>query len=36
MYANGQGVLQDYTEAVKWFRTAAESKATPTRNTLSV
>lgn len=24
MYANGQGVPQDYTEAVKWFRLAAE------------
>ena len=24
MYANGQGVPQDYAEAVKWFRLAAE------------
>ena len=24
MYANGQGVPQDYQEAVKWFRKAAE------------
>ncbi|NLK41150.1 MAG: sel1 repeat family protein, partial [Planctomycetes bacterium] len=24
MYANGQGVPQDYKEAVKWFRKAAE------------
>ena len=24
MYASGNGVLQDYTEAVKWFRMAAE------------
>jgi TPR repeat protein len=24
MYANGQGVPQDYAEAVKWFRKAAE------------
>jgi hypothetical protein len=23
-YASGQGVLQDYTEAVKWWRKAAE------------
>jgi TPR repeat protein len=23
MYAQGQGVPQDYAEAVKWFRTAA-------------
>ena len=23
MHANGQGVLQDYTEAVRWFRLAA-------------
>ena len=24
MYDNGQGVLQDYKEAVKWYRLAAE------------
>jgi uncharacterized protein len=24
MYANGQGVAQDYAEAVKWYRKAAE------------
>ena len=24
MYANGQGVTQDYAEALKWFRLAAE------------
>ena len=24
MYANGQGVPQDYAEAVKWFRLAAD------------
>ena len=24
MYANGQGVPQDYAEAVKWYRLAAE------------
>ena len=24
MYANGQGVPQDYAEAVKWYRKAAE------------
>jgi len=24
MYANGEGVLQDYKEAVKWYRLAAE------------
>ena len=23
MYANGQGVTQDYAEAVKWFKLAA-------------
>ncbi len=25
-YQNGQGATQDYTEAVKWFRRAAEQK----------
>ena len=24
MYVNGQGVVQDYVEAVKWYRLAAE------------
>jgi len=24
MYGNGQGVIQDYAEAVKWYRLAAE------------
>ena len=24
MYANGQGVLQDYKEAMKWFKLAAD------------
>ena len=24
MYVNGQGVQQDYVEAVKWFRRAAD------------
>ena len=24
MYANGEGVVQDYKEAVKWYRKAAE------------
>ncbi|WP_148132454.1 tetratricopeptide repeat protein, partial [Neisseria sp. HMSC074B07] len=24
MYANGQGVRQDYAEAVRWFRKTAE------------
>jgi TPR repeat protein len=24
MYANGEGVPQDYAEAVKWYRKAAE------------
>ena len=24
MYANGQGVRQDYTQAVQWYRKAAE------------
>ena len=27
MYANGQGVPQDYAEAVRWFRLAAERGA---------
>jgi TPR repeat protein len=28
MYANGQGVAQDYAEAVKWYRLAAKQKHT--------
>ena len=24
MYANGQGVLQDYNEAMKWFKLTAD------------
>jgi hypothetical protein len=24
MYDNGQGVLQDFTEAMKWYRKSAE------------
>jgi uncharacterized protein len=24
MYKNGNGVIQDYAEAVKWYRLAAE------------
>ena len=36
MYANGRGVLQDYGEAVKWFRTAAEQGNVSAQNNLGV
>ena len=26
MYADGQGVAEDYTEAIKWLKLAAEQK----------
>ncbi len=32
MYANGQGVRQDYAEAVKWYRLAASSHAVQWRS----
>ena len=31
MYENGKGVAQDYTEAVKWYRKAAEQGNTAMR-----
>ena len=34
MYATGQGVAQDYTEAVKWFRKAAEQGESISQNNL--
>ncbi len=34
MYSNGQGVPQDYAEAVKWYRKAAEQGATEAQNSL--
>ncbi len=36
MYANGQGVLQDYEEAVRWFRKAAEQGNAVAQNNLGV
>jgi TPR repeat protein len=33
MYYNGQGVRQDYTEAAKWTRKAAEQGYTPRKPT---
>ena len=34
MYANGEGVPQDYVEAVKWFRKAAEQGDAVAQNNL--
>ena len=34
LYANGQGVPQDFTEAAKWFRKAAEQGYAPAQNNL--
>ena len=34
MYYNGEGVLQDYTEAVKWYRKAAEQGYAAAQNNL--
>ena len=34
MYANGQGVPQDYREAVKWFRLAADQGMAGAQNAL--
>ena len=36
MYDNGQGVLQDYTEAVTWFRKAADQGHAPAQADLGV
>jgi len=36
MYANGQGVLQDYTEAVRWYRKAVEQGNARGQNGLGV
>ena len=36
MYNNGQGVPQDYAEAVKWFRLAAEEGLADAQNNLGV
>ena len=36
MYYNGQGVRQDYTEAAKWTRKAAEQGYTPAQADLGV
>ena len=34
MYYNGQGVRQDYAEAVRWYRKAAEQGVAETQNNL--
>ena len=34
MYADGQGVPQDFAEAVKWYRLAAEQGIAPAQNNL--
>ena len=36
MYANGQGVAQDYAEALKWTRKAEELRGTGVRNSLAL
>jgi TPR repeat protein len=36
MYANGQGVLQDYKEAVRWYRLAADQGRADAQNNLGV
>ena len=36
MYQNGEGVLQDYAEAVKWFRLSAKQGETDAQNNLGV
>jgi TPR repeat protein len=36
MYFNGQGVRQDYTEAAKWTRKAAEQGNTPAQADLGI
>jgi TPR repeat protein len=35
-YYNGEGVLQDYKEAVKWYRKAAEQGYADAQNNLAV
>ena len=34
MYRNGQGVVQDYKEAVKWYRKSAEQGVAVAQNNL--
>jgi uncharacterized protein len=36
MYKNGNGVVQDYAEAVKWYRLAAEQGDAQAQNNLGV
>jgi hypothetical protein len=36
MYSRGQGVKQDYEEAIKWYRIAAEQGYTQAQKNLSV
>ena len=36
MYANGQGVCQDYAEAVQWYRNAAEQGHAQAQNNLGL
>ena len=36
MYDNGQGVVQDYAEAVKWYRLAAEQGYAQAQNNLGL
>ena len=36
MYSNGQGVPQDYAEAVRWYLLAAEQGAASAQNNLGV
>ena len=36
MYANGKGVPQDYAEAVKWYRRAAEQGDAYAQNNLGL
>jgi uncharacterized protein len=36
MYGNGNGVVQDYAEAVKWYRLAAEQGNAKAQNNLGV
>ena len=36
IYANGQGVPQDYSEAAKWFRLAAEQGVAQAQSDLAI
>uniref|UniRef100_UPI00046DFDD6 tetratricopeptide repeat protein n=1 Tax=Neisseria polysaccharea TaxID=489 RepID=UPI00046DFDD6 len=36
MYSKGRGVCQDYVEAVKWYRQAAEQGLAQAQNSLGV